>query len=102
MLGDDETVSLAHAFVDLTIIKQKPRPVKVEDETTFNEIAFLRKIANKEIEIFPVDFTEELKSYTADSPEIWYLTGMPTSGNKKAGDFFHFGGSFNKKAGGRR
>ena len=29
-------------------------------------------------------------------------TGMPTSGNQKAGDFFHFGGSFNKKAGGRR
>ena len=80
MLGDDETVSLAHAFVDLTIIKQKPRPVKVEDETTFNEIAFLRKIANKEIEIFPVDFTEELKSCTADSPEIWYLIGNPGYG----------------------
>ena len=29
-------------------------------------------------------------------------TGMPTSGHQKAGDFFHFGGSFNKKAGGRR
>ena len=80
MLGDDETVSLAHAFVDLTIIKQKPRPVKVEDETTFNEIAFLRKIANKKIEIFPVDFTEELKSCTADSPEIWNLIGNPGCG----------------------
>ena len=30
------------------------------------------------------------------------IAGMPTSGNQKAGDFFHFGGSFNKKAGGRR
>ena len=26
-------------------------------------------------------------------------SGMPTSGNQKAGDLFHFGGSFNKKAG---
>ena len=80
MLGDDETVSLAHAFVDLTIIKQKPRPVKVEDETTFNEIAFLRKIANKEIEIFPVDFTEELKTCKAETPEIWNLIGNPGCG----------------------
>ena len=30
------------------------------------------------------------------------MAGMPTSRNQKAGDFFHFGGSFNKKAGGRR
>ena len=80
MLGDDETVSLAHVFVDLTIIKQKPRPVKVEDETTFNEIAFLRKIANKEIEIFPVDFTEELKTCKAETPEIWNLIGNPGCG----------------------
>ena len=80
MLGDDETVSLAHVFVDLTIIKQKPRPVKLEDETTFNEIAFLRKIANKEIEIFPVDFTEELKTCKAETPEIWNLIGNPGCG----------------------
>ena len=80
MLGDDETVSLAHVFVDLTIIKQKPRPIKVEDETTFNEIAFQRKIANKEIEIFPVDFTEELKTCKAETPEIWNLIGNPGCG----------------------
>ena len=80
MLGDDETVSLAHVFVDLTIIKQKPRPVKLEDETTFNEIAFLRTIANKEIEIFPVDFTEELKTCKAETPEIWNLIGNPGCG----------------------
>ena len=31
----------------------------MDDETTNNEIAFLRKIANKEVHITPVDFTEE-------------------------------------------
>ena len=80
MLGDDETVNLVYTYVNLTIIKQKPRPINIEDETTFNEIAFLRKIARKEIEIFPVDFTDELMSCTAETPEIWYLIGNPGCG----------------------
>ena len=80
ILGDDEAVSLKNVFVDLTILKQKPRPGKLEDETTYNEIAYLRKIAKKEIKITPVDFTEELKTCKAETPEIWCLIANPGCG----------------------
>ena len=80
ILGDDEVVNLESVFVDLTIVKQKPRPMKLEDETTYNEIAYLRKIAKKEMKITPVDFTEELKTCKAENPEIWNLIGNPGCG----------------------
>ena len=77
MIGSDESVSLAHVYVDLTILKQKPKPIDLKDETTYNEISFLRKIANREVEISPVDFTEELISYKPTQPEVWCLIGNP-------------------------
>ena len=80
MLGKDKSVSLAYVFVELTILKQEPREVKFDDETTYNEIAYLRKIARKEITIEPVDFTDELKSYKSATPEIWCLIGNPGCG----------------------
>ena len=80
MLGKDKSVSLADVYVDLTIVKEEPREINLEDETTYNEIEYLRKIANKEIEIIPVDFTEELQSYKPEIPEIWCLIGNPGCG----------------------
>ena len=80
MLGDDESVSLAHVFVDLTILKEKPKEINMADETTYNEIAYLRKIANKEVEITPVDFTKEITEYDTKEPEIWCLIGNPGCG----------------------
>ena len=59
MLGDDEGVSLLSVYVDLTVVKQKPRSVELEDKTTYYEITFLRKIATKELKITPVGFTED-------------------------------------------
>ena len=80
ILGKDDSVSLAHVFVELTILRQIPRPINYKDETTYNEIAYLRKIANKEINIKPIDFTEELKAYKPEEPEIWCLIGNPGCG----------------------
>ena len=80
LLGDDESVSLSEVFVDLTILKQKPKEINMTDETTYNEIAYLRKIANKEVEIIPVDFTEEIITYKQTEPEIWCLIGNPGCG----------------------
>ena len=80
MLGKDKSVSLAFVYVDLTIVKEEPREINLEDETTCNEIEYLRKIANKEIEIIPVDFTEELQSNKPEKPEIWCLIGNPGCG----------------------
>ena len=80
MLGDDESVSLAHVFVDLTILKEKPKEINMADETTYNEIAYLRKIANKEVEIIPVDFTKEITEYDTKEHEIWCLIGNPGCG----------------------
>ena len=80
MLGDDEPVDLESVYIELTILKQRPPAVSFEDETTFNEITQLRKIANKEIEISPIDFTADLREYIPDNPEIWCLIGNPGCG----------------------
>ena len=80
MLGSDERVNLAHVYIDLTILKQKPKPIDLRDETTYNEIAYLRKIANKEIEVKPVDFTVEITSYEPTKNEIWCIIGNPGCG----------------------
>ena len=80
IIGSDETVSLSHVYIDLTILRQKPRAINMEDETTYNEIAYLRQIANKQVEIEPVNFTEELTSYESKEPEIWCLIGNPGCG----------------------
>ena len=80
MLDDEEKVDLESVFVPLTIIKEKPRLVIPEDETTYNEIAFMGKIARKEIDITPVDFDNELKEYFPSNPEIWCLIGNPGCG----------------------
>ena len=80
MMGKDNLEYMESVFVDLTILKQEPRPINLEDETTYNEIAYLRKIANKQVRIEPVDFTAELISYEATKPEIWCLIGNPGSG----------------------
>ena len=80
MLGDEELVNLKKVYIELTILKQKPRAINLEDETTYNEIAYLRKIANKEVKITPVDFTNELITYEQREPEIWCLIGNPGCG----------------------
>ena len=80
MLGDEESVNLSEVYIELTILKQKPKAIDFKDETTYNEIAFLRKIANKEVEIKPVNFTEELRLYKPEKPEIWCLIGNPGCG----------------------
>ena len=80
MIGEDELVSLKQVYIELTILRQKPRAINLEDETTYNEIAYLRKIANKEVTIIPIDFTEELITYEPTIPEIWCLIGNPGCG----------------------
>ena len=80
ILGEDASVNLANIYIDLTILKQKPRAINLKDETTYNEITYLRKIANKEVEITPIEFTEELTSFNATKPEIWCLIGNPGCG----------------------
>ena len=80
MLGEDASVNLANIYIDLTILKQRPRAINLKDETTYNEIAYLRKIANKQVEITPIDFTDELVSFNAMKPEIWCLIGNPGCG----------------------
>ena len=75
MIGNDEGVSLLSVYVDLTVVKQKPRPVELEDETVYNEIAYLRKIAKKKLKLTPVGFTEDLGSHETDETEICFLIG---------------------------
>ena len=80
MLDDEEKVDLESVFVPLTIIREEPRLVNPEDETTYSEIEFMRKIASKQIEITPVDFENELHEYFPSNPQIWFLIGNPGCG----------------------
>ena len=79
MLGKDEAVNLADVYVELTIIREAPRPINYEDETTYNEIAYLREISEYG-SWMSVDFKEELKLYKRDKPELWCLIGNPGCG----------------------
>ena len=79
-LDDRDLVDLESVYVPLVIIKKKPEVINLEEETTYNEIAFLRKISNREVEIEPVDFTEEMKNYDPSQAEIWCVIGNPGSG----------------------
>ena len=79
MLGKDEAVNLADVYVELTIISEAPRPINYKDETTYNEIAYLREIAEYG-SWGSVDFKEELKLYKRDKPELWCLIGNPGCG----------------------
>ena len=76
MIGGDDSVNLTDVFVDVTILEEVPRAINVVDKTTYSSIAYLRKIANKESVVSPVDFTEELLSYNPNKPEIWWLIGQ--------------------------
>ena len=80
MIGKDNPVSLSEVYVDLTILQQEPRAINMKDETTYNEIAYLRKIANKEVKITPVDFKKEITLYKPTVPEIWCIIGNPGCG----------------------
>ena len=79
MLGKDKAVSLSHIYIELTIVKEEPREINYEDETTYNEIAYLREIARSKGKQ-SVDFTKELVTYQSVKPEIWCLIGNPGCG----------------------
>ena len=80
IMGSDESVSLTDVYIDLTILSDKPDAIKMEDETTYNEIAMLRKMANQGSWRRQIDFTNELRSYESKKPEIWCLIGNPGCG----------------------
>ena len=80
MLGDDTTLNLADVYIDLTILKDKPEEIKLEDETTYNEIAMLRRMAEEIGWRYSVNFTEELLTFEQTRPEIWCLIGNPGCG----------------------
>ena len=80
IMGSDESVSLTDVYIDLTILSNKPEAIKLEDETTYNEIAMLREMARKGSWRRQIDFTNELRSYESKKPEIWCLIGNPGCG----------------------
>ena len=80
IMGSDTTANLADVYIDLTILKDKPKEIKLEDETTYNEIAMLRRMAEEGGWRHPVDFTEELLTFEQTKPEIWCLIGNPGCG----------------------
>ena len=94
---DKEMVALKSVYTPLTVIKQKTDRVKPEEETSVNEIEFLRKM-NKvqrryETDVSKdttkndcegksgiIDFESHLSHCRTEEPEVWILIGNPGCG----------------------
>ena len=80
LFDDEELVVLESVYVPLTIIWGKPEPVNPKDETTYNEIALMRKIAKEDVGSSHFNFEENLKKCNPSKPQIWCVLGNPGSG----------------------
>ena len=80
MLENDKFVDIESIYVPLTIIEGESRPVDQNEETTYNEIEYLRQISEQQFHLTSIDFNTELEEYTTTEPEIWCLIGNPGSG----------------------
>ena len=79
MTGNNKPVNFEELYVDLTILKQKPRYVSDDDKTTYSDIAYIMEIADKHVQV-PINFTEELRSCNSYKPGIWCIIGNIGSG----------------------
>ena len=80
MLGNERSENLKDVYVELTILNDRPQRINLKDETTYNEIAMLRKMAKESGWRRSVNFTEEITTYKQTEPEIWCLIGNPGCG----------------------
>ena len=61
LFDNEYPVDIETVYVPLNIIEEKPKEVKLVDETTYSEIALMRKISKKEISL--INFKRELQKY---------------------------------------
>ena len=80
LLDEEENVSLEHVYTPLTVVKEELANLKVGEDTTLNEIAFLKSMSDNVKKLETVDFISLVSSLDSNEPEILILIGNPGSG----------------------
>ena len=80
LLDEEENVLLEHVYTPLTVVKEELANLKVGEDTTLNEIAFLKSMSDNVKKLETVDFISLVSSLDSNEPEILILIGNPGSG----------------------
>ena len=77
---DEETFALESVYTPLTIVEEELMKVKANEETSLNEIAFLKSMGEKEKLLKVVDFISIISKQDPTKPKVLCLIGNPGCG----------------------
>ena len=80
LLDEEENVLLEQVYTPLTVVKEELANLKVGEDTTLNEIAFLKSMSDNVKRLETVDFISLVSSLDSNEPEVLILIGNPGSG----------------------
>ena len=80
LLDEEENVLLEHVYTPLTVVKEELANLEVGEDTTLNEIAFLKSMSDNVKRLETVDFIPLVSSLDSNEPEVLILIGNPGSG----------------------
>ena len=80
LLDEEENVLLEHVYTPLTVVKEELANLKVGEDTTLNEIVFLKSMSDSVKKLETVDFISLVSSLDSKEPEVLILIGNPGSG----------------------
>ena len=80
LLDDGENVLLEYVYTPLTVVREELANLKVGEDTTLNEIAFLKSMSDNIKRLETVDFIPLVSSLDSNEPEVLILIGNPGSG----------------------
>ena len=80
LLDEEENVLLKHVYTPLTVVKEELANLKVGEDTTLNEITFLKSMSDNVKRLETVDFISLVSSLDSNEPEVLILIGNPGSG----------------------
>ena len=75
---DDEAISLESVYTPLTVVKEII--IQSSEDTSLNEIDFLRKMSEREKSLKVVDFISTISTLDPNTPTVLCLIGNPGSG----------------------
>ena len=77
---DEEAIALESVYTPLTIVEEELMKVKANEETSLNEIAFLKSMGEKEKLLKVVDFISIISTRDTTKPKVLCLIGNPGCG----------------------
>ena len=80
LLDEEENVLLKDVYTPLTVVKEELANLKVGEDTTLNEIAFLKSMSDNVKKLETVDFISLVSSLDSNEPKVLILIGNPGNG----------------------